>query len=129
MPLEIKVSWWSGEESSPETIRAAYGSEANGFAVGRDLGDALAIEAAPGPFAKTTSNGEIATADDGRIGGGFASALDLAGVAGVEAEGAERAVFLNKFHADDGGASVEDELTDEGGFIHGGNAEAPRGLS
>jgi hypothetical protein len=27
--------------------------------------------------------------------------------------------LLNKAHANDGGASVEDELADEGGFVHG----------
>jgi hypothetical protein len=27
--------------------------------------------------------------------------------------------LLDKAHANDGGASVEDELADEGGFVHG----------
>jgi hypothetical protein len=27
--------------------------------------------------------------------------------------------LLNKAHANDGGASVEDELANEGGFVHG----------
>jgi hypothetical protein len=27
--------------------------------------------------------------------------------------------LLDKAHAHDGGASVEDELADEGGFVHG----------
>jgi hypothetical protein len=48
-----------------------------------------------------------------------ASALDFLGVARVELERARRAVSLEELHADDAGASVTNELADDGGFVHG----------
>ena len=119
MPLEKEIKWQHGQWSSPLTISAAYGSEDNGLAVGRDLGHALAIKTAPGTLPFIASDGKVAAADDRGLGAGLASAFDLLAVARVEAKGADGTVLLDKFYAHDGGASIEDELADEGGFVHG----------
>ena len=70
-------------------------------------------------MAFVTSNGEVATADDAGLLQGMASAFDLAGVARVELDRAWSAVSLEKLHADDRRASVENELANDGGFVHG----------
>jgi len=101
------------------TISAAYSSEDNGLAVGRDLGHALAIKGAPSALPLVAGDGEVAATDDRGLGAGLASALDFLAVARVEAERADGTVLLDKFHAHDARASVEDELADEGGFVHG----------
>ena len=119
MPLDLKINWWSGQRSSPLAISAAYGSEHYSLAVGRDFGHALAIKATPGALAFVASNGKVTAADDGGLGAGFASAFDFLAVARIEAERADRAILLDELYANDGGASIEDELADEGGFIHG----------
>ena len=119
VPLDLKINWWSGQRSSLLAISAAYGSENNCSAVGRDLGHALAIKATPGTLAFAASNGEVTAADDRRLGAGLASAFNFLAVARVEAKRADRAVLLDELYANDGGASVEDELADEGGFVHG----------
>ena len=106
-------------KSSPLAISVAYGSEHYGLAVGRDLGHALAIKTTPGALAFVAGNGEVATADDGKLGTGLASTFDFLAVARVEAKRADAAVLLDELYAHDGGASVEDELADEGGFVHG----------
>ncbi len=105
--------------SSLLAISAAYGSEDYSLAIGRDLSHALAIKAAPSALTFVAGDGEIAAADDGGLGAGLASSFDLLTVARVEAKRADGAVLLDKAHANDGGASVEDELADEGGFVHG----------
>ena len=69
------------------------------------------------PF--VASNAEVTAADDGRELARLASAFDLLGVARVEAELAEGTVLLDEADGDDAGASFVDELTDEGGFVHG----------
>jgi hypothetical protein len=101
------------------TISAAYGSEDNGLAIGGDLGHALAIKAAPGALAFVTGNRKVTTADDRRLAAGLASAFNFLAIARVEAKRADGAVLLDELHAHDGRASVEDELADEGGFVHG----------
>ena len=101
------------------TISAAYGSEDNGLAVGRDLHNALTIKTTPGALAFVAGDGKVTAADDRRLGTGLASAFDFLAVARVEAERADGTVLLDKFYAHDGRASIEDELADEGGFVHG----------
>ena len=96
-----------------------HDSKYDGLAVGRDLHDALAIKGAPSALPFVAGNGKVTAADDRRLGAGLASALDLLAVARVEAERADAAVLLDELYAHDGGASIEDELADEGGFVHG----------
>ena len=119
MPLEKEINWESGQWSSPLAISAAYGSEDDGLAVGSDLGHAFAIKATPGTLAFVAGNRKVAAADDRRLVAGLAGAFDFLAIARVEAKRADGTVLLDKFHAHDGRASVEDELADEGGFVHG----------
>lgn len=119
MPLEKEIKWQRGQWSSPLAISAAYRLKANCLAIGRDLGHALAIKAAPSTLAFVAGDGKVTAANNGGLGAGLASAFDLLAVARVEAKRADGAVLLDKFHAHDGGASIEDELADEGGFVHG----------
>ena len=100
-------------------MSVAYGSERDGAAIGRDLHHAVAIKAAPGSLPFIASNAKVPAADDGRKLAGLASAFDLLGVAGVEAELALGAISLDERNGNDGGASFVDELADEGGFVHG----------
>ena len=122
-PLDLKINWERGQWSSPLTISAAYGSENNGLAVGRDLGHALAIKTTPGALAFVAGDGKVTAADDGRLGAGLTSAFDLLAIARVEAERADGTVLLDELYAHDGGAGVEDELANEGGFVHGWKGE------
>ena len=64
-------------------------------------------------------NGEVTTANDAGDFERMACALDFLRVAGVELQGALLSVGLDKLHADDRGACVENELLDEGGLVHG----------
>ncbi len=93
-------------------------SERNGSAVCFNADHALAIKGAPGAFTCATSNGEIAATDNRRLFDGSASALDFLAIARVELKAANRAISLDKLHADNAAASLEDELLDEGGFVH-----------
>jgi len=61
-------------------------------------------------------NGEVTAADNGRVLGGSASALDLPRVARIELKLADGAVSLEELNRNDGGTSVENELTDDFGF-------------
>jgi len=49
----------------------------------------------------------------------MARAFDLLRVTRVELQGTGLAVGFDELHADDRSACVEDELLDEGGFVHG----------
>ena len=49
----------------------------------------------------------------------MAGAFDLPRVARVELQLAHGAVSFDELHADDAAASIEDELLDQGGFVHG----------
>jgi len=100
-------------------MSVAYGSEDDGAAIGSDLRHALAVKGAPCTLPFVTSNAEVAATDDGGELAGLASALDLLGVAGIEAELTEGTVLLDEADGNDAGASFVDELANEGGFVHG----------
>lgn len=70
-------------------------------------------------MAFVAGNGEIAAADDRGALERMARALDFLRVARVELQLAHGAVSLDELHADDAAASIEDELLDQGGFVHG----------
>lgn len=95
-----------------------HGSERESLTVGFDADHALAIKGTPGAFTCSASNAKVTAPDDAGLLHCSASALDLAGIAGVELQATSGAISLDKLHADDAGASVEDELLDEGGFVH-----------
>ena len=89
------------------------------LSIGFGAGHALAIKGAPSALAFLASNGEITAANDAGGLERMARTLDLLRVAGVELQGALLAVGLDEADADDAGASLEDELLDERGFVHG----------
>lgn len=70
-------------------------------------------------MAFVAGNGEIAAADDRGVLERMARALDFLRVARVELQLAHGAVSLDELHADDAGASLENELLDQRGFVHG----------
>lgn len=110
-------------------MSVAYGSERYGTAIGRDLHHTVAIKRAPCALPFVASNAEVTAADDRGELARLASALNLLGVARVEAELTLRAISLYEGDGDDGRASFVDELADEGGFVHGEKGGGPRGLS
>jgi len=83
-----------------------------------DADHTLAIKGAPGTFACSASNAEVTATDDAGLLHCSASAFDLAGIARVELEAANGAISFDELHADDAAASVVNELTNEGGFVH-----------
>ena len=101
------------ERSSVSIIMA---SNVEGDAVGLDAHHALTVKGAPSTLAFLAGNGEVAAADDRRVLGGGAGALDLGGVAGIELQLADGAISLAELHRDDGGAGIKDELTDQLGL-------------
>jgi hypothetical protein len=96
-----------------------HGSEDERTAFGFDASHALTVKGAPSALAFVASNGEVAAADDAGLFQRVASALDFLRVARVELQGTERAVSFEELHADDAGASGENESFDLGGFVHG----------
>jgi len=95
-----------------------HGSEREGLAIGFDADYALAIKGAPSAFACRASNGEITATNNTGLLDGSASALDFLAIARVELKAANRAISFDKLYAHDAGASVEDELLNESGFVH-----------
>ena len=87
--------------------------------MGLDASHALTIKRAPGTLAFESGNGEIPTADDIRLLAGTAGAFNFAGILRVKLQGAQGAVSLEELHADDAGASVENELANLSGLVHG----------
>lgn len=98
----------------------------HGLAIAGDLHHALAIKRAPGALTFLAGNGEVTTANNGRLLAGSASAFDFLRIARIELKLTESAISLDKLHADDVGTSVEDELLDDGGFVHGGRGSGTR---
>ena len=96
-----------------------HGSEYEGTAFGFDASHTLAIKRTPGAFAFVAGNGEIAAADDAGLLQGMASALDFLRITRIELQGTGLAIGFDELHADDAGASSEDESFDLGGFVHG----------
>jgi len=95
-----------------------HGSEIDGLAVALDADNALAIKGTPGAFACSASNAEVTATDDAGLLHGSASALDLAGIAGIELEATNGTISFDELHADDAGARFVNEFLDEGGFVH-----------
>ena len=87
--------------------------------MGLDASHTLTIKRAPGTFAFEPGNGEIPAADDIRLLAGTASAFNFAGILRVELQGAQGAISLEELHADDRRASVENELANLCGLVHG----------
>lgn len=96
-----------------------HGSEAQLLSIGFDAGHTLAIKRAPSTLAFLASNGEITAADNRGVLQGMARPFDFLGVAGVELKLALVTIELGELHANDAGASFEDELLNESGFVHG----------
>ena len=94
--------------------------------MGLDASHTLAIKRTPCALAFEPGNGEIPTADDIGLLAGAASAFNFAGILRVKLQGAQGAISLEELHADDAGASVENELANLSGLVHG---EEERGSS
>lgn len=91
----------------------------HGLAIAGDLYHTLAIKRPPGALAFFPGDSEITATNDGRFLTGSASAFNFLRVARIELKLTESSISLDKFHADDVGTSVKDELLDDGGFVHG----------
>ena len=98
----------------------------HGLTIAGDLYHALTIKRPPGALAFLAGNSEVTAANNGRLLARSASAFDFAGILGVELKLTESAISLDKLHTDDVRTSVEDELLDAGGFVHGGRGSGTR---
>ena len=95
-----------------------HGLERESLTVSFNADHALAIKGAPGAFTCGASNAEVTATDDAGLLHCSASAFDFLAIARVELEATNGAISFDELHADDAAASVEDELLDEGGFVH-----------
>jgi len=102
-----------------EFNKNSHSSEYESFTVGLDASHTLAIKRTPGAFAFITGNGEVAAANDAGLLQSVASALDFLRITRIELQGTGLAIGFDELHADDAGASSEDESFDLGGFVHG----------
>lgn len=108
-----------GQPLCNKALQRARGSEQQLFAIGLNAHHALAVKRAPGPLAFFASHCEVTAANNAGLLKGVTSALDFAGIERIELQLAHGAVGLDELHADDAATSLEDELLDEGGFVHG----------
>lgn len=90
----------------------------NVLTIGLDADHALSIERAPCSIA-CFCLAEITAANDGSLRSRRAGSFDLLPVAGIELDGTKAAVKLDEANGNDRGASIGDELFNEGGFVHG----------
>ena len=98
----------------------------HGLTIAGDLYHTFAIERPPSALAFFTGDSKITATNNVALLAGGASAFDFAGILGIELKLAESAISLDKLHADDMGTSVEDELLDDGGFVHGRRGSGTR---
>ena len=118
LPHEERIGDGRGPKSDPVTTCNEV-SELHGLTIAGDLYHTFAIERPPSALAFFTGDSKITATNDGRLLAGSTSAFDFLRVARIELKLAESTISLDKFHADDMGTSVKDELLDDGGFVHG----------